>query len=103
MQESNAKETTARYPDTEDEIFRENTIQKFQQTSHSKKGVLNINLKSGSWKAVDCKSLLVSNLPQNVMGGDILHKLGIHLTASKPKGKTVGLISDTTIEQNTIK
>ena len=34
------------------------------------------------------------------MGKDILHKLGIHLTASKPTGKTIGLISDTTIEQN---
>ena len=37
------------------------------------------------------------------MGRDILRKLGIHLSASKPIGKTVGLISDTTIEQNTIK
>ena len=37
------------------------------------------------------------------MGRDILRKLGIHLTASKPKGETVGLISDTTIEQNIIK
>ena len=37
------------------------------------------------------------------MGRDILRKLGIHLSASKPIGKTVGLISDTAIEQNIIK
>ena len=75
----------------------------FQQSRHSNKGVLNINLKSGSWKATDCKILLVNNLPQIVMGRDILRKLGIHLTASKPIVETVGLISDATIEQNIIK
>ena len=37
------------------------------------------------------------------MERDILRKLGVHLTASKPNGKTVVLISHTTIEQNIIK
>ena len=37
------------------------------------------------------------------MGRDILQQLGIHLTATKPTGKTIGLISDTSIEQNVIK
>ena len=37
------------------------------------------------------------------MGRDILHKLGGHLTASKPTGNTIGLISDKTIERNIIR
>ena len=102
-QESAAKETTVRYPDTSISKFTEKTKYKCFNNQHIQiKGVLNINLKSGSWKTTDCKILLVNNLPQNVMGRDILRKLGIHLTASKPIGKTVGLISDATIEQNII-
>ena len=66
------------------------------------KGVLNVTLESGSWSGKNCKILLVNNLSQNVMGRDILHKLGFHLTSSKSTGKTIGLISDTTIEQNII-
>ena len=104
MQESIAKEITARYPDSSISKFTEKTKYKcFNNQDIQIKGVLNINLKSGFWKTTDCKILSVNNLPQNVMGRDILRKLGIQLTASKPKGKTVGLISDTTIEQNIIK
>ena len=104
MPESIEKEITARYPDTSISKFTEKTKYKcFNNQDIQIKGVLNINLKSGSWKATDCKILLVNNLPQNVMGRDILRKLGIHLIASKPKDKTVGLISYTTIEQNIIR
>ena len=67
------------------------------------KGVLNVTLKSGSWRIENCKILLVNNLTQNFIGRDILQQLGIHLTASKPTGKAIGLISDTAIEQNIIK
>ena len=41
--------------------------------------------------------------PTNVMGRDILHRLGIHLIASKPTGQTISLISDISIEQNITK
>ena len=99
MQESAAKEITVRYPDTSISKFTERTKYKcFKNQDIQIKGVLNINLKSGSWKSTDCKILLANNLPQNVMGRDIFRKLGIHLTASKPIGKTVGLVSDATIE-----
>ena len=37
------------------------------------------------------------------MGRDILQQLGIYLTATKPTGKTIGLISDASTEQNIIK
>ena len=66
-------------------------------------GVLHTTLKSGSWTAKNCNILLMNNLPQNVMGRDILQQLGIHLTATKPTGKTIGLISDSSREQNIIK
>ena len=82
------------------------TLQKKQTFNNQNiqiKGVLHVNLKSRLWTATNCKILVVSNLPQNVLGRDILHKVGIHLTASKPTVKTIGLISDTTIEQTVIK
>ena len=104
MQESNAKELWAKYPNISTSNVTEKTKYKcFNNQGIQIKGVLKINLKSGSWRATNCKILLVSNLPQNVMGRDILYKLGIHLTATKPNGKTVGLISDTTTEQIIIK
>ena len=37
------------------------------------------------------------------MGRDILHQPGIQLTATKPTGKIIGLISITSTEQNIIK
>ena len=66
-------------------------------------GVLHITLKSGAWTAKDCRILLVKHLPQPVMGRDILQQLGIFLSATKPTGKTINIVSDTSIEQNIIK
>ena len=66
-------------------------------------GVLHITLKSGAWTAKNCNILLVKHLPQPVMGRDILQQLGIYLTATKPTGRTIGLISDASTEQNIIK
>ena len=37
------------------------------------------------------------------MGRDILQQLGIVLTATKPTGKIINLVSDTLTEQNIIK
>ena len=104
MQESVAKDLIGKHQDASISKFTEKTKYKcFNNQEIQIKGVLNITLSSGSWKATNCKILLVNNLPQNVMGRDILRKLGIHLSASKPIGKTVGLISDTTIEQKLTK
>ena len=66
-------------------------------------GVLHITLKSGAWTAKNCNILLVKHLPQPVIGRDILQQLGIYLTATKPTGKTISLISDASTEQNIIK
>ena len=66
-------------------------------------GVLHLDLKSGSWNAPDCQILLVENKTNNIMGRNILRKLGITLTASKNTGKKILQISDTSIESNIIK
>ena len=66
-------------------------------------GVPYITLKSGAWTAKNCNILLVKHLLQPVMGRDILQQLGIYLRALKPTGKTIGLISDASTEQNIIK
>ena len=63
-------------------------------------GVLQLDLKSGSWSAPDCQILLVENKTNNIMGRDILRKLGITLTANKNTGKKVLQIYDTPIESN---
>ena len=49
--------------------------------------LLHLDLKSGSWDAPDCQILLVENKTNNLMGRDILRKLGITLTASKNTGQ----------------
>ena len=58
---------------------------------------------NSSWNALDCQILLVENKTNNIMGGDILRKLGITLTASKNTGNKVLQISNTSIESNIIK
>ena len=50
------------------------------------KGVLHMELKSGSWNAKNCKILVVDNKTNNNMGRDVLAKLGITLKAEKPHG-----------------
>ena len=76
MQESTAKEITAKYPDTKITNFMEKTKYKcFNNQDIEIKGVLNVHLKSGSWTVTNFKILLVNNLPQNVLGRHILHKL----------------------------
>ena len=66
-------------------------------------GVLHLYLNSGSWNTPDCKILLVEKKTNNIMGRDILRKLGITLTTSKNTGKKVLHITDTSIEANIIK
>ena len=91
MQESVAKDLIGKHQDASKSKFTGKTKYKcFNNQENQIKGVLNITLSSGSWKATNCKILLVNNLTQDIMGRDILRKLGIHLSASKPICKTVG-------------
>ena len=66
-------------------------------------GVLQMDPSSGSWNPPDCRILLVDNKTNNIVGRDILRKLGITLTASKKQGKKILHNSDTTTETNIIK
>ena len=52
-------------------------------------GVLHLDHKSGSWNAPDCQILMVKNKTNNIMGWDILRKLGITLTASENTDKKI--------------
>ena len=62
-----------------------------------------MELKSGSWNAKNCKILVVDNKTNNIMGRDVLAKLGITLKAEKPHGKQVHTILNIQTEKNIIK
>ena len=104
IQYSKVQEIVDIHPESKITNFIEKTRYKcFNNQEIKILGVLQITLKSGTCSARNCNILLVNNLPQNVMGRDILRQLGIQLTATKPTGKTIGLISDISTEQNIIK
>ena len=104
VQESRAKDILRKHPSTKISSSIEKTRYKCSNNQDIQiTCVLRLTLKSGYRTAKNCNILLVSKLSQNVTGRDILQQLGIHLTATKPTGKTVGLISDTSIEQNILK
>ena len=67
------------------------------------KGVLHMELKSGSWNAKNCKILFVGKKTNNIMGRDVLAELGITLKAEKPHGKQVHTILNIQTEKNIIK
>ena len=67
------------------------------------KGVLHMELKSGSWNDKNRKILVVDNKTNNIMGRDVLAKLGITLKAEKPHGKQVHTILNIQTEKNIIK
>ena len=86
------------------EKFTENTIYKcFNNNNIEIEGVLIIDIQSGSWTAKSCKVLIVKNKTINIMGRDLLSKLGITLNASKNTGKPINFISNLQTEKNIIK
>ena len=83
------------------EKFTENTIYKcFNNNNIEIEEVLIIDIKSGSWTEKSCKVLIVKNKTNNIMGRDLLSKLGITLNASKNTGKPVNFISDLQTEKS---
>ena len=104
LEYTKAKEITKQNKESKITMFDEKSRYKcFNNQDIKILGVLHITLKSGAWTAKNCRILLVKHLPQPVMGRDILQQLGIFLTATKPIGKTINLVSDTSTEQNIIK
>ena len=67
-------------------------------------GQIQMILRSGSWTAKNCNILVVKHKSQNLMGRDILTKLGLTLTQQQAnKGKKILNISENVIEQNITK
>ena len=54
---------------------------------------LKIHLSSGNSVAKDCEILVVPHNTVNLLGRDILQKLGIHLTQTKQGEKTINSIN----------
>ena len=104
MQYSKAQEIVSKNTTSKITTFKEKTRYKcFNNQDIKITGVLHCTLKSRSRTAKNCNIILVNNLSQNVMGSDILQHLGIHFSATKPTGKTIGLISNSSTEQNITK
>ena len=71
-------------PDIKITKYTENPIHRsFTNNNIEIKGVLSINLKSGSWTAKACNVLTVENKTNNIIGRGNLTKLGITLSAHK--------------------
>ena len=81
--------------DTKNRCFNNNDIEI--------KDVLHLDLQSGSWTAKQCRILIVENKTNNIMGRDVLAKLGITLKAQKPQGKQIQKIFNIQTEINIIK
>ena len=81
----------------------ETTYRCFNNSDIAIKGVLHMELKSGSWNAKNCKILVVDNKTNNIMGRDVLAKLGITLKAEKSHGKQGHTILNIQTEKNIIK
>ena len=65
---------------------------------------MQMELQSGSWTAKNCNILVVKHNSQNLMGRDILTKLGLTLTQQQAtKGKKILNISENVVEQNITK
>ena len=100
-----------------DKIMKYNLEVQFQQyTSQTKnkcfdnnnikfEGEMNLTLHSASWTAKNCKILVVGHKSNNLMGRDVLQKLGIslHQKTNKSPGKQINSISSIETEKNIIK
>ena len=66
-------------------------------------GQIQMELHSGSWTAKNCNILVVKHRSQNLMGRDVLSKLGLTLTQQQTEDKKVFIINENIIEQNITK
>ena len=74
-----AQQLQKEIPNAKISAYTENTIYKcFNKNNIDMKGVLTLDIKSGFWTAKAFKVLIVTNRTNNIMGRDILAKLGIN-------------------------
>ena len=64
------------------------------------KGVIHMDITSGNWIAKKCQILIVEQNTTNLMGRDMLPKLGISLQQTKQQGRQIRHISDIETEKN---
>ena len=75
---------------TKDKSFNNNNIKI--------EGEINITLRSGYWTAKNCRILVVGHKTHNLMGRDVLQKLGIYLQQKPNKSPGNQLYSNSSIE-----
>ena len=63
------------------------------------KGVIHMDITSGSWCAKRCPILIVKQNTTNLMGRDVLPNLGISLQQTKQPGRQINHISDIETEK----
>ena len=63
------------------------------------KGVIHMDITSGKWIAKKCQILKVEQNTTNLMGRDMLPKLGINLQQTKQQGRQIHHISDVQTEK----
>ena len=84
--------------------YKENTKYRcFININIQIRGVLHLDIKTGSWSAKQGKVLIVDNKINSIMCRDLLAKLGITLNANKPKGKQILQVFNAQTEKNIIK
>ena len=99
-----ALELTTKIPNAAIHPYKENTKYRcFNNNNIQIRGVLQFDIRSGSWVAEQCKVLIVDNKTNNIMGRDLLAKIGITLNANKPKGKQNLQVLNVQTEENIIK
>ena len=83
---------------------KENLLYKcFNNNNIDIKGLLIIDIESASTSAKACRVLIVNSKTNNIMGRDLLSKLGITLNATKNVGMKINLITQLQTEKNIIK
>ena len=99
-----AMELTKIIPNDAIHPYKENTKYRcFNNNNIQIRGVLHLDIRSGSWSAKQCKVLIVDNKTNNIMGRDLLAKLGITLSAKKPKFKKFLQVFNIETEKNIMK
>ena len=97
-------ELTKKIPNAAIHPYKENTKYGcFNNNNIQIRGVLHLDIRSGSWSAKQCKVLIVDNKTNSIMGRELLAKVGITLNANKPQSKQILQVFIIQTEKNIIK
>ena len=100
INQSTAKKFMSNNPNIKIERYNENKRYRcFNNKEIKIKGVIHMDITSGNWIAKKCQILIVENNTTNLMGRDMLPKLGISLQQTKQQGRQIHHISDIQTEK----